>query len=217
MRQILLLMFLCNQVLLAAPKQHIITFGKWTTIKSFHTEDSSEPVDLRARPLLVDGRTKGLTFGTVHDVTDEIFVVQRIYRLNDSLPAETGRPRWHWQRGGWILVNRTSGKVQPLLLPEFDSYYSPLAWFRDYAAYCGISEDGKKLFAFVFRIGKRKPLLKKEFGDASENEWATCNAPAWQRSPSRVTFSAAKQPRFTYTVRNGSVGLLPEDEASGDE
>ena len=88
----------------------------------------------RIRPLFVDGRTKEFTTGTAHDVTDRIFVVQRVYRLNDLLPQEAGPNRWRWERGGWLLVDRISGRAQPVPLPAFDAYYSEVSWFRDYAA-----------------------------------------------------------------------------------
>jgi len=45
--------------------------------------------------------------------------------------------------------------------PEFGSYYSVASWYRDYVAYCGVSDDGKKLYAVVFQVGRRKPVLKK--------------------------------------------------------
>ena len=36
------------------------------------------------------------------------------------------------------------------------------SWFRDYVAYCGVSDTGEKLSAVVMQIGRKKPLLKKE-------------------------------------------------------
>ena len=88
---------LCVWVLLfssfatAAPKRHVVTFGKWTTVKWMTGIDENVPVDLRIRPLFVDGRTKEFTTGTAHDVTDRVFVVQRVYRLNDLLPKRRDR------------------------------------------------------------------------------------------------------------------------------
>lgn len=61
-------------------------------------------------------------------------MVQRVFRLNDSLRQETGAIHWFWQRGGWLLVDRSTGKVQTDLLPAFDPYSSDVNWFRDYAA-----------------------------------------------------------------------------------
>src|SRR5437867_269789 len=124
-------LFLCSGAGLAAPKQHVVALGKWITIK-WQADDQSKPVEVKIRPLYVDGRTKELTLGPAHDVTERVFVVQRMFRLNDSLPAESG-PHWRWERGGWLLTDRATGKVQLLALPEFDPYSAPVSWFRDYA------------------------------------------------------------------------------------
>src|SRR5205823_1297807 len=99
------------------------------------------------------------------DVTERTFVVQRMFRLNDSLPQDSGPTHWRWDRGGWLLVDRVSGKVQPIPLSEFDPAVSSVNWFRDYAAYCGISDDAQKHFAMIIQLGKRKALLKKSLAD----------------------------------------------------
>jgi hypothetical protein len=124
---------LCVSVLLlssfaaGAPKQHVVTFEKWTTVKWMAGNDENIPMDLRIRPLFVDGRTKDFTAGTVHDVTDRLLVVQRVYRLNDLLPQEAGPDRWRWERGGWLLVDRISGRLQTVPLQAFDAYYSEVS------------------------------------------------------------------------------------------
>jgi hypothetical protein len=74
-----------------------------------------------------------------HEVTERLFVVRRIFRVNDSLLEDSGAPRWQWQRGGWMLGDRSNGRISPVVLPEFDHYYSIASWYQDYAAYCGIS------------------------------------------------------------------------------
>ena len=61
----------------------------------------------------------------------------------------------------WLPVDRLTGRVSQLNLPEFDPFYSTASWYRDYIAYCGVSEDGKKLYAVVAQVGRRKPILKK--------------------------------------------------------
>lgn len=144
---------------LSAPKVHLVAFGKWSSIRVTEGEEP-KTIDLKMRALLVDGRMKELTAGAPHDVTDRTFTVQRVYRLNDSLPQDSGAVHWLWQRGGWLLVDRVTGKVQPIVLPEYDPNVSTVNWFRDYAAYCGTSEDGQKNFAVVAQLGHRKPLLK---------------------------------------------------------
>jgi hypothetical protein len=92
-------------------------------------------------------------------------VVRRAFRVNDTLPGDAAaRPGWVWQPGGWLLVDRLTGHISAIALPEFDPYYSVASWYRDYAAYCGVSDDGKKLFAIVYQVGRRKPVLKKPLG-----------------------------------------------------
>jgi hypothetical protein len=205
-------------LIFAAPKQHVVTFGKWTTIKWLVGEDESTAINVKIRPLLVDGRIKEFAIGAAHDVTERTFVVQRMYRLNDSLEHDTGPTRWRWERGGWLLVDRVSGKVQVITLPTFDPYFSAVTWFRDYAAYCGLSEDGKKVFAMVLQLGKRKPFLKQPLGSSdADMPDSACPTPAWQRAPSRVTFSPNNEQKFTYTVRSRAVDLLAEDDESGED
>src|SRR5579884_1125590 len=101
--------------LCAVPKAHVVALGRSTVI-SWRTDGEDKPVTLKLRALLVDGRTKEFTVGQAHDVTERTFVVQRIYKLNDSLPQESGPSRWRWQLGGWLLVDRTSGKIRQITL-----------------------------------------------------------------------------------------------------
>ncbi len=180
-------MVLFSRTGLAAPKPHVVALGKWTSVKWQAGDDEGKPVDVKIRPLYVDGRTKEFTLGPTHDVTDHAFVVQRMFRLTDSLPQDAGPTRWRWERGGWRLADRVTGKVQQITLPEFDPCYSAVNWFRDYAAYCGVSDDGNKVFAMIVQLGWRKPLLKKLVSDAA-TEMPVCPSPLWQRSPVRVTF-----------------------------
>ena len=72
-----------------------------------------------------------------------------------------------------------------LNLPAFDGDASEASWYRDYAAYCGSSDDGSKTYMVVSQMGKRKPILRKEYSGPA------CAAPKWERAPSRVTFVAA--------------------------
>jgi hypothetical protein len=209
---------------LAATKPHTITFGKWTTVQWFPESGSgapeAKPLTLKVRPLLVDARVKEFTLGLTHDVTDRLFVVRRAFRLNDSLPQESiSPPHWTWQAGGWLLVDRTTGHISLINLPEFDVFYSTASWYRDYAAYCGVSDDGKKVYAVVAQINHRKPILKKpieaeniadkEMKDATVD---ACPAPAWQRTPARVTFEPAGAAKQTFAIRAHAVDLMTEEE-----
>src|SRR5258708_5183690 len=154
----------------AASKPHVIAFGTWIAAK-WPNATGEKLLDIKVRGLFVDARLKEYTSGTPHELTDRLFVVRRAFRVNDALPGEgtsananTSGARWQWQRGGWLLVDRMTGRVAQLGLPEFDPFYSTASWYRDYIAYCGVSEDGKKLYAIVAQVGRRKPILKKDAG-----------------------------------------------------
>jgi hypothetical protein len=45
---------------------------------------------------------------------------------------------------GWLLVDRTTGRVSAINLPEYDAFYSAASWYRDYSAYTGFLTAGKK-------------------------------------------------------------------------
>ena len=126
---------------------------------------------LKIRALLVDGVLKEWTTGDAHDVTDRSFVVRRVIRLNDALPtdkppekpaASNPASHWVWQRGPWLLVDRVTGRVTALHLPDYDPGVSQVSWFRDYAAYCGVTASGKSLYAVVAQLAARKPVLAKK-------------------------------------------------------
>ena len=214
----LLAIFLLPGIASGAPKPHVLGFGKWTTVKWFVGPGQDKPLDLRIRALYVDRRLKEFTLGTPHDVTDRLMVVRRVFRLNDALPEEsTSVPNWRWQRGGWLLVDRITGRVSPINLPEFDPFYSKAAWYRDYTAYCGVSDDGKNLYAMVAQLGRRKPILKKALGDAPADGVpdSACAPPSWQRQPVRVTFSSPLDQKLTYSVRGHAVDVVNDEEEEG--
>ena len=219
----------------AAAKPHVIAFGKWTTVQ-YKADSAAEPGEakpftLKIRPLLVDGRIKEFTFGAAHEVTERIFVVQRAFRVNDTLPQEPALPlHWQWQRGGWLLVDRVTGRISAVNLPEFDVAYSTVSWYRDYAAYCGVPDDDKKIYAIVAQIGRRKPVVKWQVGvtkgsgeiksAADEQELRVpdsgCKIAEWQRSPARVTFAPSESLKRTYVIHGHAVDLLT-DESDDEE
>jgi hypothetical protein len=200
----------------AATKIHVIAFGKWTSA-TLSTVAASEgkPQALKTRPLLVDGRIKEYVIGSAHEVTDRLFVVRRAFRLNESLPEEQA-PHWQWQRGGWLLVDRSTGRIAAINLPEFDTLYSSVSWYRDYAAYCGIADDGKTTYAMVAQIGRRKPVLKRSLlGIVLSEESAAepaCPTPSWQREPARVSFAPSEGPKQTFAIRGHIVDLVSDAE-----
>lgn len=54
---------------------------------------------------------------------------------------------------------------RPHWRPEASDYnpgVSQVTWFRDYAAYCGLTSSGKNLYALVAQIAARKPVLAKK-------------------------------------------------------
>jgi len=127
-------LLLTNAAAAAGAKIHVITFGKWTSVQwSTSSGADDKPLTIKIRALIVDGRVKEYALGSPHDVTERLFVVRRVFRVNDSLPEDYG-PRWQWQRGGWLLVDRLTGYVSPINLPEFDVLYSAASWYRDYVA-----------------------------------------------------------------------------------
>src|SRR5690348_11528964 len=128
-RKILIFILLMHLNAFGASKPHVVSLGRWTSI-SIRPDEGEEPTTIKIRSLNVDGLIKEFTIGTAHELTERMFVVQRIYRVNDSLPQQTGPTQWQWQRGGWLLVDRRSGKIQQLALAEFDPDSSAANWFR---------------------------------------------------------------------------------------
>jgi len=201
---------------LAATKVHVITFGKWTSVSWLPRSTAEDkPLTLKIRALMVDGRVKEYVLGSPHEVTDHLFVVRRALRVNDSLPEESS-PRWLWQRGGWLVVDRATGRVSPINLPEFDALYSVAGWYRDYVAYCGVSDDGKKIAAIVVQLGRRRPILNKPLSNDGVPDDAApdsaCPAPSWQRSPVRVSFEPPGGAKQTFAIRGHVVDVVNEEE-----
>lgn len=206
---------LLSSVAMAAPKVHVISFGKWISAEwNPGFEAKEKPLTLKVRALVVDGRVKEYILGSPHEVTDRLFVVRRAFRVNDSLPEDSAA-RWQWQRGGWLLVDRLTGHIAPINLPEFDSYYSAASWYRDYVAYCGVGDDGKKTYAIVAQLSRRKPVLRKQLSEALPDDSApdsACETPVWQRSPARVSFEAVGVTKQTYAIRGHVVDIVNDAE-----
>ncbi len=182
---------------------------------------------LKIRALLVDGVLKEWTTGDMHDVTDRSFVVRRVIRLNDALPSDkppekpaansaSATGHWVWQRGPWLLVDRATGHITALHLPDYDSGVSQVSWFRDYAAYCGVTASGKSLYAVVAQLAVRKPVLAKKLAafDSENPSGSACAAPDWQREPLRISFHPTGKDAVSYDFVPGSAVMV---EDSGDE
>ncbi len=216
---VLLMALLCAPWLLAAnPKIHTVTLGSFRRVPytppDAKAEDrSEESTTLKVRPLFVDERQKEWTTGELHDVTDRSFTVRRAFRLNDALPSEAAA-RWVWQPGPWLLVDRVTGHITALHLPDFDTGVSEVVWFRDYAAYCGVAATAKGgLMAMVAQLGARRAVVQKPVGKwPQENHFVpVCQPAKWQRLPLRVTMQPTGGEPGTYDVV-GSVALVEEGD-----
>jgi len=85
---------------------------------------------------------------------------------------------------------------------DFDSFYSEVSWYRDYAAYCGTTANGEKVDAIVMQIGVKKPLFRKDLGKAQGGDQSDsdCAAPQWERQPARVSFLPKAGDKLSVTV-----------------
>jgi hypothetical protein len=191
----------------AASKPHVVSLGKPQPVKLFLGAAETKTMDIAVSPLFVDAKLKEFTTGKSHEVTDRQFVVRRAFRINDALPDEARKsPKWLWQLGGWLLVDRSSGKITPIKLPDFDPFYSEVSWYRDYAAYCGTT---------VVQIGVKKPLYRKALGKASGGEQpdSDCAVPHWERQPARVTFLPKVGDKLSVSVRGRFVDEVADDDS----
>ncbi|WP_420238731.1 hypothetical protein ACOBR2_03780 [Telmatobacter bradus] len=222
---LMILLFLMGAavIVIAAPhKTHVIALGMAKQVSYSLVGDpagaASSEKFLKVRPILVDGVLKEWTTGDAHDVTDRSFVVRRAIRINDTLPGEPVG-RWVWQRGPWMMVDRVTGHVVMLHLPDYDPTVSRVSWFRDYAAYCGLNASGKGLFAVVTQIGARKPVLSKKMGDydAASRPDPVCGPVEWQREPLRAAFHPTGREAISYDVVPGSAVLVEESADEADD
>lgn len=180
-------------------------------VKLFIGPDESKTAPMHVRPLYVDAKLKEFTTGDAHDVTDRIFVVRRAFRLNNNLPLEDRKiPNWVWQKGNWLMIDRLTGHVSQLNLPDFDPFYSHATWFRDYVAYCGV-RNGEKLFGVVAQLGTKKPIISKDLGEASggDAEDSECAPPQWEKQPTRVTFVSKRGERVSFQIFGHSADIAP--------
>jgi len=217
---------LAQGLLYASPRKvHVVALGAVRRVPYSKTGDPAGAVPgenaLKIRPLIVDGNIREWTTGESHDVTDRSFVVRRVMRLNDVLPTDKPEQRsaspvsrWVWQRGPWLLVDRITGHVIALKLPDYDPGVSQVAWFRDYGAYCGLTSSGKSLYAVVAQIAGRKPVLARKLAafDPSAGTGPSCSTTEWQREPLRVTFHPAGKDAVSFEIVPGSAVLVEDAE-----
>jgi hypothetical protein len=131
-------------------------------------------------------------------------------------PVSAASP-WVWQRGPWLLVDRETGHIVALHLPDYDPGVSQVSWFRDYGAYCGVTGTGKSLYGVVAQVAARKAVLAKKLSafDPENHPSPVCGLPEWQREPLRVTFHPTGKEAVSFDVVPGSA-VLVEDAGDGD-
>lgn len=205
------------------PRTHSVTLGPVRRVPFVAADVAKEDKEdeagnLRVRALLVDTRQKEWTTGETHEVTERSFVIQRVLHVNDTLPDERGA-RWVWQPGPWMLVDRVTGRVTALHLPDFDAGVSNVVWYRDFAAYCGVHTAAKSggLSAVVWQIGSRKAALDRVIAKWPQPERVrpVCQPARWQREPMRVTLQQTGGDPLSMDVI-GSSSTLVEDGDDDD-
>jgi hypothetical protein len=207
--------------LVAVTKPHVVFLGSAKIVPYSAGGDPAgalpDEKQLRVRPLLVDGKVKEWTNGESHAITDRTFVVRRALRLNDSLPGDKTE-HWIWQRGPWLMVDRVKGSITALHLPDYDPAVSNVVWFRDYAAYCGLTASGKQLYAVVAQLAARKPVIAKKLSAWSpgENQPPACAAALWQREPLQVTFQQTGAASVSYSLIGLSAVLVEDGDGNED-
>jgi hypothetical protein len=113
-------------------------------------------------------------------------------------------------------VDRATGHVTALKLPDYDPGVSQVSWFRDYGAYCGVTASGKSLYAVVAQVAARKAVLAKklEAFDPENHPDPVCGPAEWQREPMRITFHPTGREPVSFNIVPGSAVLV---EDAGDE
>lgn len=216
-------LFACLPAAAAPAKVHTVSLGAarrvpFTPAEATRETRSEEVRTLKIRPLIVDERQKEWTVGDLHDVTDRTFVIRRALRINDALPGEAAR--WTWQPGPWLSVDRVSGHVAALHLPDFDPEISDAVWFRDYAAYCGVHVLTKSstLTAIVFQLGARRPAAQGKLGGwpPAPEPHPVCAAATWQRTPIRATLRPTGLPPVTFDLL-GTTSLVEEADSADEQ
>ncbi len=171
----------------AASKPHVVSLGKATPVKLFVGSSEDRTIDISVRPLYVDSKLKDFTTGETHDVTDREFVVRQGVSHQRQLAGRSARsqPSGSGNVAAGCWSTGVSGKIALVKLPDFDAFYSEVSWYRDYAAYCGITSNGERVDAVVAEIGGKKPLFHKELGKVSAGDSSdkNCAPPRWDRQP----------------------------------
>ena len=111
-------------------------------------------------------------------------------------------------------MDRNTGRITQIKLPDFDPYYSDVSWYRDYAAYCGVADDGERVSAIVAQITTKKPIYKKQLEKlGGEFPDAVCGPPLWQRDPARVTFTPQSGEKLSVDINGRFADVTPDTPA----
>jgi len=204
------------------PKMHAVTLGPvrkvpYTPADIAPEDRSEDTTTLKVRALIVDDQQREWTTGEIHEVTDRSFAVRRVMRVNDTLQGDR-EPRWVWEPGPWLLVDRVTGHITALHLPDFDAGVSNVVWYRDYAAYCGIGTTAKGgLFAIVTQLGARRAAVQKQIGPwpQANHFIPVCQPAEWQRLPMRVTLKPTGGEAVTFDVV-GTTSLIEDGDGTED-
>src|SRR5260221_14523545 len=65
----------CLLSLLGAAKPKVVNFGRWMTVKWLVGAQEEKALELKIRPLMVNGEAKFFSIGESHDITQQLFVV----------------------------------------------------------------------------------------------------------------------------------------------
>jgi hypothetical protein len=216
------------------PKIHTVSLGSPRLVTWRNSSTPAKTESLHVRPLYIDGRRKEWTAGDPHDITDSTFVIRQAIHINDSLAADK-QSHFVWQQSGWLLIDRTTARITAVHLPGYDPAISAVAWYRDYAAYCGLSSTGNSLYAQIVQLGIRKPAARKKIStwpaptpqptlipaaaDITPAAAAptptpaqpslACPAITWQRDPARASFDRANAPAVELSLQNTSAAAIP--------
>jgi hypothetical protein len=172
---------------------------------SLPSDASATAVKTGDKPATVDKATDGVKPASARAASTA--------RAASAAPSAS---HWVWQRGPWLLVDRQTGRITALKLPNYDPGVSQVVWFRDYGAYCGVTASGKSLYAMVAQVAARKPLLTQKLSafNPENHPEPACGPSEWQREPMRVTFHPSGKEPVSFDVVPGSAVLVEE---AGDE
>jgi len=222
-RTVVTLLFLSALSLNAATKPHTVALGVARKVP-YQPPDAAtkltgdDAITLKVRALLIDGQQKEWTTGDTHDITDRTFTVRRAMRLNDALPGEAAH--WVWQPGPWLTVDRITGHIAALHLPDFDDAVSEAVWFRDYAAYCGVNSTTKAdtLVAVVAQVSVRKPILHQTISKWNPQQHAQppCAPAQWQRQPVRVHIQPTGGAAIDVEVVGATSSMIEEGDSTDE-